>query len=64
MDSNQCANVVCNQNILSLLGQVVLAIVFVLGALWFASVLLEPLRILGITTIPPGIKYVPYDARF
>lgn len=64
MDSNQCANVVCNQTILSLLWQLVGAIVFILLALWFASVLLEPLRILGITTIPPGIKYVPYDARF
>lgn len=31
--------------------------------MWLASILLEPLRILGITTVPPGVAYVDYDER-
>jgi len=43
--------------------QVAIAIGFVLVALWAASLLLELTPIVGITTVPPGIAFVPYDKR-
>tara|TARA_B110000902_G_C14292067_1_gene581435 strand:+ start:3506 stop:3700 length:195 start_codon:yes stop_codon:yes gene_type:complete len=51
----------CKLSCISVVLQFLLAILFVLGSLWLASLLLEPLRILGITTIPPGIAYVDYE---
>lgn len=53
----------CQLACLSTVLQLVLAVLFILLSLWAASVLLEPLRILGITTVPPGILYRDYDAR-
>jgi len=53
----------CSRGWVSTTLQLILAAVFVLGALWSASILLEPLRIIGITTVPPGVAYVDYDAR-
>ena len=43
--------------------QLLLAVVFILASLWFASILLEWVRVFGITTVPPGIVFVEYDAR-
>lgn len=43
--------------------QVAIAIGFVLVALWAASLVLELTPIVGITTVPPGIAFVPYDKR-
>lgn len=51
----------CRLSCISVVLQLLLAIVFILGSLWVASLLLEPLRILGITTVPPGIAYVEYS---
>jgi hypothetical protein len=42
----------------------VCAIVFILLCFYFASVALTPVRILGITQLPPGIKYAEHDSRF
>ncbi len=53
----------CRLSCLSFTLQVVVAILFVFSALWSASLLLEPLNLTGITTVPPGIKYVNYDTR-
>jgi hypothetical protein len=53
----------CQLSCISVILQLVLAVAFILGSLWLASLLLEPLRILGITTLPPGILFVEYDAR-
>jgi hypothetical protein len=53
----------CQLSCLSTVLQLILAVVFVLASLWLASILLEPLRILGITTVPPGVAYVDYDTR-
>ena len=53
----------CQLSCLSTVLQLILALVFILASLWLASILLEPLRIIGITTVPPGIAYVDYDAR-
>jgi hypothetical protein len=50
----------CRLSCISVVLQLLLAIVFILGSLWVASLLLEPLRILGITTVPPGLAYVEY----
>jgi len=53
----------CQISCLSTVLQLWLAAGFILGSLWLASILLEPLRILGITTLPPGILYVEYNDR-
>lgn len=53
----------CQVSCLSTVLQLVVAVIFVLASMWLASILLEPLRILGITTVPPGIVYVDYDER-
>lgn len=44
--------------------QMVCAIGFILLCFYFASVALTPVRILGITQLPPGIKYAEHDSRF
>lgn len=53
----------CQISCVSTVLQLFLAVVFILASLWLASILLEPLRILGITTVPPGIAYAEYDRR-
>ena len=58
----QCATL-CKNSCPSVTLQVLVAILFVLSSLWAASLLLEPLNLTGITTVPPGIKYVSYDTR-
>ena len=40
------------------------AIAFIGCAFYLASVVLTPVRIIGITQLPPGIKYVQHDSRF
>jgi hypothetical protein len=54
----------CRLSLLSVVLQLTLALVFVLVSLYAASLLLEPLRILGITTVPPGVAFVEYNLRF
>jgi hypothetical protein len=40
------------------------AIVFIALCFYFASLLLTPVRIIGITQLPPGIVYAHHDSRF
>ena len=42
----------------------VCAIGFIGLCFYFASLALTPVRILGITQLPPGIKYAEHDSRF
>ena len=51
------------RSLVSFVLQSVVAIGFVVAALWVASLLLETLRITGITTVPPGIAFVDYHQR-
>ena len=53
----------CSRSVASVVLQGLLAIAFFATCLWAASLLLEPLQVIGITTVPPGIAYVDYDAR-
>lgn len=53
----------CSRSAVSVVFQVALAVAFFGTCAWSASLLLEPLQIIGITTVPPGIAYVDYDAR-
>lgn len=39
-------------------------VVFVGCSFYFASLALTPVRILGITQLPPGIAYTTHDMRF
>jgi hypothetical protein len=53
----------CRLGCISVVLQLILAVFFILISLWLASLVLEPLRVLGITTVPPGIAYVDYSAK-
>ena len=41
-----------------------ISIAFIALCFYLASVVLAPVRIIGITQLPPGIKYVQHDGRF
>ncbi len=53
----------CRLSCLSVSLQFVVAFLFVIASLWIASVVLESVRVLGITTVPPGIAFVDYNKR-
>ena len=40
------------------------AVLFIALCFYFASLVLTPVRILGITQLPPGIVYAHHDSRF
>jgi hypothetical protein len=40
--------------------QVLVAVVFIGVCVYAAAVALEAFEVVGISTIPPGLKYVPY----
>jgi|TARA_B110000977_G_scaffold55848_1_gene76073 hypothetical protein len=44
--------------------QACVAALFVATSFYFASIVLTPVRILGITQLPPGIVYGNPDMRF
>ena len=54
----------CGLAILSNCLKVIISITFIGLCFWFASLVLTPVRILGITQLPPGIKYVNHESRF
>jgi len=41
-----------------------ISIAFIGLCFYLASVVLAPVRIIGITQLPPGIKYVEHESRF
>lgn len=51
-------------SLLSALLQFIVAVCFIVMSFYFASVVLTPVRILGITQLPPGIVYVNHESRF
>lgn len=54
----------CFLSVLSGVCQACVAVIFIVLCFYFASLALLPVRILGITQLPPGIKYVQHDSRF
>lgn len=48
----------------SLACQSVCVVFLIAFAFYFASLALTPVRILGITQLPPGIAYTTHDMRF
>tara|TARA_B110000211_G_scaffold67350_1_gene77841 strand:+ start:1859 stop:2047 length:189 start_codon:yes stop_codon:yes gene_type:complete len=54
----------CCLTVVSATLQIILSACFVVLCLYLASVALTPVRILGITQLPPGIKYFDRQARF
>jgi hypothetical protein len=42
----------------------VVSIAFIGLCFYLASLVLAPVRIIGITQLPPGIAYVDHDGRF
>mgnify|MGYP001398175363 FL=1 len=61
-DTDACARAVRRSCVVFVL-QLSVAFAFVLVSLWAASLVLELTPIVGITTVPPGIAFVPYDKR-
>ena len=41
-----------------------ISIAFIGLCFYLASVVLAPVRIIGITQLPPGIKYMEHESRF
>lgn len=54
----------CGLAFLSTLLKGIVSIAFIGLCFYLASVVLAPVRIIGITQLPPGIKYVEHDSRF
>jgi hypothetical protein len=55
----------CCLSCLSIACQVVIAVAFFLLAFYAASLILRPLQLVGISSIPPGIAYYDYrQGRF
>lgn len=54
----------CCLSCLSTACQACVAIAFIVSCFYFASLVLTPVRLLGITQLPPGIKYAHHDSRF
>ena len=54
----------CGLAILSTCMKGCISIVFIGLCFYLASVVLAPVRIIGITQLPPGIKYVEHESRF
>ena len=63
MGKKSCG-VQCGLAILSNVCQGCVAVCFIALCFYFASLVLTPVRILGITQLPPGIKYMEHDGRF
>jgi hypothetical protein len=61
--ARSCAGKCCLAIVSNIL-QGIVAILFIGCCFWFASLILTPVRIIGITQLPPGIKYVQHDSRF
>lgn len=54
----------CGLSFLSNCMKVFVSIAFIGLCFYFASVVLTPVRIIGITQLPPGIKYIEHESRF
>ena len=63
MGKKSCA-AQCGLSCLSSVCQGCVAVVFIALCFYFASLVLTPVRILGITQLPPGIVYGHHDSRF
>ena len=54
----------CCLSLLSTACQCCVAILFIVLCFYLASLALTPVRIVGITQLPPGIVYAHHDGRF
>jgi len=54
----------CCISAISTVLQVIIAACFIVVSFYLASVALTPVRILGITQLPPGIVYANHQGRF
>ena len=50
----------CGGSLLGVLFQVIVAGVFIVACVYLTALALEAFEVVGISTIPPGLKYVPY----
>ena len=41
--------------------QIVVAIIFLVFLVWVASLSLEWVNLIGISSVPPGVRHLPYD---
>lgn len=57
----------CGASCLNVCVQLLCIVVFFACALWATAAALEVLQLIDVSTIPPGLKYVPFlhqDGRF
>ena len=57
----------CGSSCLSVVVQLIGVVVFVAGSVWLTAAVLELLHLIDVSTVPPGLKYVPFvhkDGRF
>lgn len=57
----------CGATCTSVVFQLICAVIFLGGCVFAVGLLLETTRVVGVTTVPPGLKYVPFrhdDGRF
>ena len=54
----------CGLSILSNCMKGCISIAFIGLSFYLASLVLAPVRIIGITQLPPGIKFMDHDSRF
>lgn len=50
----------CGASCLNVILQLLCVVVFCVGALWATAAILEALQLIQVSTVPPGLKYVPY----
>ena len=50
----------CQAACISIVAQCLCVLVLVIASLYLGALILEPLNLIGITTVPPGVLYVPY----
>ena len=50
----------CQASLTSIVAQCLCVLVLIVLSVYLAMLLLEPLNLVGITTVPPGVLYVPY----
>ena len=57
----------CGATFTSIVFQLICAVIFLVVCIFSVGLLLEATRVVGVTTVPPGLAYVPFrhdDGRF
>tara|TARA_B110001452_G_scaffold228367_1_gene203740 strand:- start:2990 stop:3196 length:207 start_codon:yes stop_codon:yes gene_type:complete len=53
----------CQASCTAAVAQLLCVVVLVVASVYLATLVLEPLNLAGITTVPPGVLYAPYTIQ-